>query len=129
MVRKQSAPIRTTPRAGSAKLEPSPCVEALPSRAVIHHEDEPERDADAEREDARVDARRTGEHRHARRHEAADAPAAVQEDMIGGPGRVRRRCRGVIETSIAPLTAPKANRIAPSATGVGANSGSGSIRQ
>ena len=34
-----------------------------------------------------------------------------------------------IETSIAPLLAPNTNRIAPSAYGLGASSGRGSIRQ
>ncbi len=52
------------------------------------------------------------------------------EDMIGRPrSRSTAMPWAFIETSIAPLTAPKPNRIAPSATGVGASSGSGSIRQ
>src|SRR3954452_12983001 len=131
IARKHSSPISSTARDGSAEpLPSSECADALPSRAVT---------ASAKNHSATPTIRLSTRGSSPAAPTTAPSPEATtpptlqppcSEDMIGlGSSRSTATACAFIDTSMAPLTAPKTNRIAPSIGALEASSGSGSIRQ
>jgi hypothetical protein len=131
IARKHRSPSSTTPREGSAKPPPaSECAEASPKRAAIAI------DASQSAIPTASDSTRGSS---PAAPAAAASPADTKPPTLQPPcseditGRPRSRSTATpcafIETSMAPLAAPKTNRIGPSARALGAISGNGSIRQ
>ena len=131
IARKHSPPIASTAREGRARPPPaSECADALPSRAVI---------PSAASQSATPTMRLSTRGSKPARPETTTRPAAANpprlqppcsEDMIGfAATRSTATPCAFIATSIAPLTMPNTNRIAPSMGALVASSGSGSMRQ